>query len=239
MSEDAGGPTLPRKWPPPPVEATPSNSDVGNANAPYANPAYGNAPHGNAPHGNAPYANPSYANPTYTNPAHANPAYAGPIYVDAAYDPPRPSLIRRIFRPWVVVGIVSSAFVVGFVWMNMLVDGWRTEDRELRREAHVAADSVGEMNAVIEAQAAMLALLASQVEAARDRATELDGQIATKKEVSEGYKSAALAFERCGDKRAEAIAALWSGGSATALIAAADAECESAQAQLNALEGGS
>jgi hypothetical protein len=223
MSEVSGDPTLPRNWPPPPIEASPANSEVGDAPATYAPATYAPA---------------TYAPATYAPATYAPATYAPAAYDDAAFDPPRQSLLRRIFRPWVVVAIVASAFIVGFVWMNVLVDGWRTEDRELRRAAHVAADSVGEMNADIEAQDAMLALLASQVEAARDRATELDGEIATKQEVSDGYKNAALAFERCGDKRTEAIAALWSGDSASALIAAADAECEAAQAQLSTLKGG-
>ena len=160
-----------------------------------------------------------------------------PPPIDASA-PRKRSIVRRIFRPWVVIAIVTAFIVAGNVWMYLLVDGWRTEDRELRESAHVAAASIGEANAVIESQEAMLALLASQAEAAQDWATELDGQIAAKKEISDGYKNVALAYERCGDKRAEAIAALWSGGSASALIAAADAECAAAQAQLSALEGG-
>jgi hypothetical protein len=152
--------------------------------------------------------------------------------------PRKRSFVRRIFRPWVVIAIVTAFIVAGNVWMYLLVDGWRMEDRELRASAHATATSIGEANAVIESQEAMLALLASQAEAAQDRAAELDGEIAAKKEVSDGYKAAALAYERCGDKRAEAIAALWSGGSASALVAAADAECAAAQAQLSALEGG-
>jgi hypothetical protein len=166
----------------------------------------------------------------------AAPVAAAP---DAAIVPRKRSLLRRIFRPWVVLTIVAAAFVAGNVWMYLLVDGWRAEDRELREAAHIAADSIGEKDAVIETQDATLALLASQSEAAKDWAIELDGQIAAKKEVSDGYKNAALAFERCGDTRAEAIASLWSGGSASDLIDAANAECAAAEAQLSALEGGS
>ena len=157
---------------------------------------------------------------------------------DAATAPRKRSILRRIFRPWVVTALVTAFIIAGNLWMYLLLDGWRTEDRELREAAHAAAASVGEANAVIESQEAMLALLASQAQAAQDRATELDDQIAAKKDISDGYKNAALAYERCGDKRAEAIATLWAGGSASALVAAADAECAAAEAQLNALEGG-
>jgi hypothetical protein len=138
----------------------------------------------------------------------------------------------------VVVALIAAAFIAGNVWMYVLIDGWRAEDQELREAAHVAAASIGDKNAVIETQDAMLALLANQSEAAKAWAIELDGQIAAKKEVSDGYKNAALSFERCGDKRAAAIATLWSGGSANALIDAANAECAAAQAQLSAIEGG-
>ncbi len=156
----------------------------------------------------------------------------------ASAPPPQRSLFRRILRPWVVMSLLAVVVIAGNAWMFLTIDGWRTEDAKLREAARVAANSVGASNATIESQSEMMALLKKQADAAAAWSTDLGSDIDAAKELSDAYKGVALGFERCGDERAQAIAALWASRSASALTAAADADCAAAQAQLDALAGG-
>lgn len=148
------------------------------------------------------------------------------------------SPFRRVFRPAVVWGIVGAVVVAGNVWMYLLIDGWRTDEAVLREQARASGNSIGESDATIAFQSNVLALLGGQSGAAQAWLMTLQTEADAEAARADAYKEVALGFERCGDQRAAAIAALWAGGSGSSSIASANAECSTAQAQLDALAAG-
>ncbi len=181
--------------------------------------------------------------PPPTAPA-AFPPPMPPPTAPAAFPPPtdasapRRGLLRRIFRPAVVWSLGAVVVVAGNAWMYHVVDQWRAEDAGLRQQASVAGDSIGESNATLASGEELLALLTSQSDAAATRAAELEAESTALQDQTTAYKDAALGFERCADGRASAITTVLSGGSGSGQSAAADAECASAQQQLDALATG-
>jgi hypothetical protein len=151
---------------------------------------------------------------------------------------PKRSLFRRVFRPALVWGIVGALVVAGNAWMYVVVDGWRADEAGLREQARASGSSIGESDATIAFQSNVLALLGRQSGAAQARLTTLQTEADAEAARAEAYKEVALGFERCGDQRAAAIAAIWAGGSGSSSISSANAECSSAQQQLDALAAG-
>ena len=177
------------------------------------------------------------AAPYLTPPAPAaQPATAGEPSDDVAATPRR---VRRIFRPAVVWSIVGAIVVAGNVWMYVIIDGWRADEAGLREQAGVSANSIEASDATIAFQSDVLSLLAGQSNAATAWSVTLQDEADAATARADAYKEVGLGFERCGDRRAEAIAAIWAGGSGSASLAAADAECSAAQQALDALVAGS
>ncbi len=148
------------------------------------------------------------------------------------------SLFRRVVRPAIAWGVAGVLVVAGNVWMYRVIDGWRAEEASLREQARASGDSIGVSDGTIAFQVNVLALLARQSGAAQAWSTTLQAEADAQAANADAYKEVALGFERCGDQRAAAIAAIWAGASGSAAIASADAECSAAQQQLDALAAG-
>ncbi len=152
--------------------------------------------------------------------------------VAAPEAPPKRGFFRSVFRPAVVWSLVAALIIAGDAWMFVTVRGWSGEEASLRHDARRSAAKIAGYDAILASQSELLDVLQAQSQDAQDYNANLHLDAQAESDASDIFKQAALAYKRCGDQRAAAIAAAWVGNSTSTQIAAANAECATAKTLL-------